>query len=197
MALTLVEGPKVEPLTLSDCKLQLKRGDITEEDTLINGLKQGVRERGEGATSRAFITQTWDDVRDGFPCDRSILIPKPPLQSVTYVKYYDTNGTLQTLDSSTIYQVEAPAGPRCARGQIALRYGQSWPSTQDRIDAVTIRFVCGYGDDPKAVPAMLKAAMLMDLAALYADRQNLIVEGSRVHRIYWNHRSHETQRRAA
>lgn len=197
MALSLVAAPSVEPVTLAETKLQLKRGDITEEDTLINGLRAAVRERAEMATNRAMLTQTWDDIRGGFPCDPFIVLAKPPLQSVTYVKYYDVNGTLQTLSSSTIYQVEAPAGQRCARGQIALRYGQSWPSTQDRIDAVQIRFVCGYGDEPADVPGMLKAAMLMDLAALYADRQNQIVEGSRVHQIYFRHRSHDTQRRAA
>lgn len=197
MALSLVEGPVVEPVTLADAKLQIKRGNISEEDTTINGLRQSVRERGERETERAFITQTWDQWLDVFPCDRFIEIAKPPLQTVTYVKYYDLNGTLQTLDADTVYHVSAPAGPRCRRGRVALRSGQSWPSTQDRIDAVVVRFICGYGTGPEHVPAQLKGAMLMDLAALYMDRANEIAEGSRVHKVYFSHKSFPTQRRAA
>jgi uncharacterized phiE125 gp8 family phage protein len=89
---------------------------------------RGVRDRAEGATDRAFLTQTWDYTRDGFPDDTVLELPKPPLQSVTHVKYLDTAGVEQTWPA-THYVVEAPAGGRCARGRIVLMTNVVWPTT--------------------------------------------------------------------
>ncbi len=196
MALTLITGPAVEPISLADAKLQVRRGDTTEDDAVLTWLRTAVRERAENATNRALITQTWDLVLDAFPNEDFIEVPKPPLQSITYVKYRDTSGVLQTWASSK-YVVEAPAGPRCRRGRLSLAYGEAWPVTYQQAGDVTIRFICGYGADLEDVPVLLKAAMLMDLAALYDDRSAGIVEGSRVHGIYRAHWSAPTQRRAA
>jgi uncharacterized phiE125 gp8 family phage protein len=54
-------------------------------------------------------------------------------------------------------------------GRIVLAYGKSWPSTYDEIQAVQIRFVCGYATAAD-VPAEIKLAILLKVAQLYEHR---------------------------
>ncbi len=199
--LTLVTAPETEPITLTEVRDQcLIPADVTDQDAHIsNILIPAVRDRAEAATGRRIITQTWDLVLDAFPDADYIEIPHPPLQSIESVKYRDATGTLQTWDASN-YVVEAPAGPRCRRGKLTLAFGVSWPSTYGQAGDVTIQFVCGYGDEASDVPALLKAAMLLDVATLYEHREN-IVTGTIVaelpataRQIYRSYFSHTTQR---
>lgn len=118
----------------------------------------GAREYGETFTHRAFITQTWDDKRRGFPSSgEAIWLPKPPLVSVTSVTYVDTNGATQTW-SASLYTVDAPAGPKARGGCLVPNYGESYPATRDQVNAVTIRFVAGYGA-ASTVPTLVKACL--------------------------------------
>lgn len=174
MSLSLATAPTSEPLALADAKAQiLISDDITDQDVYIETtLIPAVRDRAELATQRAMLPQAWDLVRDGFPVDGYLELPKPPLVSVTHVKYRDTAGVLQTWAASN-YVVEAPAGPRCRRGRLSLAYGVTWPSTYRQAGDVTVRFICGYAN-AASVPPLLKAAMLLDLATLYAQRENVV-----------------------
>jgi len=157
VSLSLVTAPAVEPVSLADAKGQL-RLSLADDDALITALIVAAREYVETFTHRALITQTWDDTRDAFPGDDVIWLPKAPLVSVTSVTYVDSNGATQTW-SSTLYTVDAPTGPKARVACIVPNYGQSYPSTRDVINAVTIRFVAGYGATATAVPASLKHAM--------------------------------------
>ena len=163
----------------------------TTEDPIITSLIAAVRERCEAATRRALITQTWDLILDRFPSGSVIEIPKPPLSStttgITHVKYYDTDGDQQTW-ASTNYDYDAPAGPRAARARLALSYGIDWPFTYGEIGDVQIRFIAGYGA-AAAVPYMLKVAMKMDLAALYAAREGEVALPPAVKAIYQSYKS--------
>lgn len=173
----------------------------TTADPILLQKLTAVRERGELATLRAFMPQTWDLLLDGPPACGYIEVPKPPLQTVSYIHYLDAAGVSQTWAASN-YVVQAPAGPRARRGRIALSPTGSWPTTNGQMGAITVRFVCGYAS-AAAVPALLKSAMLLDLATLYAQRENVItgtivaeLPGG-VHDMYWSYRSHPTQRVAA
>ena len=65
-----------------------------------------------------------------------------PLQAVSSVKYYDTNGTEQTL-ASTVYLVNTNGWQQ--PGTIERAPDESWPSIQgDRRLPITIRFNAGY-----------------------------------------------------
>lgn len=197
--LSLVTAPQQEPLTEAEVLQQIRMGP---PGTDVKLLIQATRERGEEATNRAWITQAWDLVLDEFPVCGYIEIPKPPLQSVSFLKYRDTTGTLQTWASSN-YIVEAPAGPRCARGRVSLAYGIAFPATYGQAGDITLRFVCGYGATPESVPAILRQAQLLDVATLFANPENVIKGtivaelpgGSKA--IYARHHSYPTQRRAA
>ena len=200
MALSIYAASTARPISESQVQAQIRNYNETSENICL--LIDAAVERGEQATNRAFTTQTWDLIEDGFPCDDFFEMPKAPLISVTHLKYRDTAGTLQTW-ASTNYIVTAPAGPRCARGRISLAHGITWPSTYGQAGDVQIRFVCGYGPSADDVPAILRAAMLMDAATLYANPEN-VIKGSSVAElpsgskdIYRAHHSYPTQRRAA
>ena len=201
MALTLITEPQGEPVTLEEAKQQVLQGLTVDDSYLGTILIPSARDRAELATGRALLTQTWDLVLDGFPCDSHIEIPKPPLQSVTHLKYRDNVGTLQTWATSN-YVVEAPDGPRCRRGRLSLAYGIVWPATYGQAGDVTVRFICGYGDADD-VPHLLKVGILMDVATLYAQRENAVIGTSTSpalygsSQIYWSFRSPATQKLAA
>lgn len=195
MSLTLVTEPAAEPLTLQDVKTHL-RVTIDDDDAYLATLIQVVRERCEAATRRTLITQTWDvfldqwPTWDGYhggqtfepvntllPAGGYVCLPKPPLQSVLFVKYVDLAGTVNTWDP-TNYLVDTPAGPRCARGRLSLGWVKVWPIIRPTANAVQIRIATGYGDDGSAVPAILRQAMLLDAGTLYETRE-AVLSGSR------------------
>lgn len=149
----------------------------TTLDPEMNALIGSSRRTAEEMSARAFITQTWELKADCFDelldPQGHIWIPKPPLISITHLKYIDTAGTEQTW-ASTNYTVDAPAGDLAECGRIARAYGIVWPSAREVINAVSVRFVAGYGA-AAAVPENIKSAMKLILGHLYANRESVIV----------------------
>ena len=132
----------------------------------------------DGVLGRALIDQTWDYVIDRFPCPAPhgpgwserlarLDLPLAPLQSVSSITYVDAAGASQPLDSSLF--AEKGVGD-WAGGYVVPAYGQSWPSTRDFPEAVTVRFVAGFGASASALPAALRAAALLLIAELYEQR---------------------------
>ena len=199
MPLSLVTAPTSEPLTLAQATKQTEtEGTTDHEPFLQDTVIPAARERCEGATRRQLVgPATWEWWLDGFPCERVIELPKPPLVAVSSVKYYDTAEVLQTFAASN-YIVQAFAGPKCRRGRLGLKETASWPTdVAVQIGAVVIRFTCGYGDAAK-VPPLLLQAMLMDVSTMFEFRENLLA-GSVVEipkgtaDIYRSFKSHGTQ----
>lgn len=145
----------------------------TTEDLEIIRWIDSAESKGQRISRRQFRTATYDLVRTGFPSCGYIELPKPPLQSVTSVKYLDTAGVLQTWAASN-YVVEAPAGDFAAHGTISLAYGITWPSTYAQAGSVQIRFVAGYGA-ASAVPSLLKDGMLIAVADRSAQRESVVI----------------------
>jgi uncharacterized phiE125 gp8 family phage protein len=165
MALALITAPTTEPVTLVEARQHLRIDDNVQDDVLSR-LISAARRRAEVHTRRALITQTWDLVLDFFPvCE--IQIPRPPLQSVTTVKYIDTSGVQQTLDP-LLYTVDTRTEP----GRVTPAYGESWPSVRDQYNAVEVRFVAGFGA-ATAVPEDIKAAILLMVGHLYEHREEV------------------------
>jgi len=147
-----------------------KAGPAVEND-LLNALITAARQYAEDFQRRAFVTQTWELWLDKFPDEDYIKIPLPPLQSVSSVKYYDTDDTEATFSSGD-YFVDIKSEP----GRVALNYGETWPTTTLRpVNGVCVTFVAGYGDAATDVPQKVRNAMLLLIGHLYEHRESVIV----------------------
>lgn len=170
--ISVVTPPQAEPISLAEAKWQAQIKHDDDDEWLETLAIPSARERAEHATWRQLITGTFALRLAGFPCERVLELPRPPLQRVTSITYLDHAGATQTFAAAN-YRVSAPAGPRARRGRIALVTGASWPTTADEIDAVTVLFEAGYGATGAAVPSQLKMAILRDVAGLYEQRETI------------------------
>jgi len=172
MPIKITIAPASEPVSLDEAKLHL-RVDGTDDDAWITRAIKAARMWCETRACAAFVTQTAELALERFPTapDReapAIVVPLPPLSTVTSVQYYDAQGVLQTLDASK-YQVDAVSQP----GRILPAPGTSWPATQSgRIDAVKVTFVCGVASDQ--VDPRVPQAILMLVGHWYEHRESFV-----------------------
>jgi uncharacterized phiE125 gp8 family phage protein len=164
MSVTLVTPPASEPVTLAEVKSQRNITDVYS-DTELTRLIAAVRSYVEGYTGRALITQTWDLFLNEF--EPGICIPMPVLQSVTTVKYTDTDGNQQTL-ADTEYTVVINEQP----GYIVPSYNNDWPDIRYVPEAVEIRFVAGYGAASTDVPEDLRNAIFLLLGLWHENTED-------------------------
>lgn len=175
MSLSLVTGATLLPHTIDEIKAHARvEDDQVDEDGLLMTYYRAALahlEGEDGILGRALLTQTWDLRMDRFPWSDSmpILVPLSPLASVTSITYTDTDGTSQTWAASK-YDVDANSEP----GRIVPSYGESYPATRDEIDAVTVRFVAGYGAARASVPEPIRLALLALTAHWYEERVPII-----------------------
>jgi uncharacterized phiE125 gp8 family phage protein len=172
MSLTIISAAAAEPITLAEARAQC-RIDGTDEDALLEIYIAAARGKAEHITGRRLITQTWRQTLDAFPASSDIRLEVPPVASIAQVQYVDTAGTLQTLAGSA-YVLDAATGPA---GWLLPADGTSWPSTDDVVNAVRIDIVAGYGAAGSAVPADLRAWLLLTVAYLYAQREAVDATG--------------------
>lgn len=205
MALKLTAAPSAEPfVAATDASLRqhlrLDTGD-TSQDVLIGVFVGQAREAAEQICRRAFITQSWLLTLDKFPAPGletssanwygpswgvgpgpltmvkpdgktqfEIVIPLPPLQTVDSIKYYDTDGVQQTL-SPSLYIVDNTSEP----ARVVPAVGMTWPSTQNRINAVEVRFTAGYDSTGVLLPSGVRAWMLLRIADLFENREAVVM----------------------
>lgn len=160
-----VTAPAAEPLTIDEAKLHL-RVDGTAENTLITSLITTARMMCEEQTWRALITQTWDLCLPRWT-HRAIVLPRPALQSVTYIKYTDAAGVEHTLDTSCLV-IDTNSTP----ARLTLKRDYDWPTDELQEGMpIVVRFVAGYGAAAANVPEPLKQGMRLVLGHLYANRE--------------------------
>lgn len=173
MITKVVTAPSVEPVTLSEVKDHL-RIDHTGHDTQLENLIQASREWIEAICGRSLVEQTRAVLYKGWPANNEFSLPFPPVQSVSSIKYTDTDGTTSTMSSddySTVLDdTDAP-------GKVVLGYSKSWPTaTLHHIEyPITIEYVCGYESDATQsptdyranIPENLKTAIKLDVERRY------------------------------
>lgn len=171
--LTLVTAPSATPVSLDEARAHC-RADSADDTMLQIYLDAAVAhvDGAEGVLGRCLVTQTWDYSLDCFP--QEIVVPLPTLASVTSVKYYDVDGVEQTISSSN-YIV---SGQR-----IVPVEHYDWPDVQpERPHPVTVRFVSGCGAAAD-VPAAIKAAILLLVGDMYANREPVPADMMAVRRL--------------
>jgi hypothetical protein len=194
MNITIITPPPFEPLSREDVYNQLRldaEGSPLShpDDALIDSYITTGREFVEKSTRRSLVQRTLRLSAAGFPVcvspwvyQRSLLpmrfqppqhiyLPRPPIVSVTSVKYFDIDNTLQTVDSSDYYLTDDEVPE--------LRFVRNFsaPTTYDRPDALRVEYVAGYapaGSPPSSradyvvnVPQSLVNAILASVTLLY------------------------------
>lgn len=139
-----VYRPTLEVITLDEAKKQCVV-DHTQYDTQFSVWTSDAREYVENILGQSLGQYTYDVGYDRFPCSSAewMYLPRPPVTSVTSVKYYDTADTEYTW-SSAEYQVDLSHFPP----RILPKDGFSWPSTVLRpLRGVVVRMVAGYAKE--------------------------------------------------
>lgn len=173
MPVKLITAPTKEPVTLQEAKDHL-RVAADDDDSIISEQIVSARMWVEGYLRRALFTQTWELYLNEFP--DCIELPYPPLQSVTWVKYIDSDGVEQTL-ATTEYSVHDQNEPAL----IVEAYSKTWPSIRDELNAVAVRYDAGW-DNVANIPSPIKAAILLLIGHLYEHREHAIA-GVQVHEL--------------
>ena len=160
----LVTAPIERPITLGDIK---RWGTIetNENDTLLMDALDDAIDYAQRYLNSQLVDATYAVYYDCF--DNVLCLPVQPVDSVTSIEYYDTENVLQTL-STDVYDVDTLG---IVPG-IVLKTNQTWPDTYDRIGAVKITYVAGYGGR-SAVPGSVKRAILMLLRQWDENRENV------------------------
>lgn len=168
--LELVTAPAALPITLAEVKAQL-RIEHDDDDVYINRLIDlgVVTVDANGVLGQPMISQTWAMWMSATPL-HEVAMPLGPVQSVTAVKYFDVNGSIQT-DTLSNYDIFG----RPMSKTIKPKSGFNWPVAQQRSDAIKIEFVAGYGDAASDIPDTIRHAMLMLIAYWYENRENELI----------------------
>lgn len=179
MALKLVTGATVNPISLEEAKEHLRVED-DDEDTLIELLIGAATKHSEKFMGRALYAQTWDLYVDQFPGEGDVYpdvikLPLSPLLDVVGVFYRDASDVEQEFAAAS-YLVDEASEP----ARLVLGNSGSWPTTRDGANAVRIRFRAGYVDNALspavgAVPDDIRSAILLYLGSLYAHRETVVI----------------------
>ena len=186
LRLTLTAAPARLPVELGEVRAQLRLDDDqTIEDALVAGIVRAAVEACECFTGRALITQTWTLVRDRWPGGsddvpiseglvegpdiqpsvRALMLPRPPLRSVTHVKTFDENDAESTWPPAN-YLVDTASQP----GRLVARTGRAFPTPGRAANGIEVLFVAGQGDAPGDVPMALRHGLLQLAAHMFEHR---------------------------
>ena len=175
MNLKIISGPTTEPVTLAEATLHLKVDSIAD-NSLITMLIKAARQSAENFTARALASQVLELILDDFSQEK-IVLPRPPVENVLWVKYRNSSGIEATVPSSD-YIAFVDADP----AEVVPAYCKSWPSfIPYPRGAVRIRYTAGYkpgSPNPELLlPEAIKEAILLSVGSWYENRQDLLARG--------------------
>lgn len=186
MSMKIVTPAAVDPVSKAEAKTHL-RVDFDTDDDYIESLITAATAWIENRTGRQLVSttlrQSWDTCPT-IPVNVTPLqllgglwIPgmevgplslmREPVQSVSWVKYYDADDTQQTVSSSTYWFDGDSTPPRVVPKT-------QWPAIHpSRPGAFQVQFVAGYGDAGDA-PEPLKLAVKWLVAHWYETREAVL-----------------------
>lgn len=178
MQLVLETAPENEPISTSELALHLRLDDyesVYEHDMELGSIIKAATIHVENITSRKLITQTWNYYFNAFPDEKYIKIPFGNLQSVSSVKYTDSDGDETTMTVSDDYIVEIN-GDQC--GRIVLPYSTSWPSfTAYPSNPIKVQFICGW-TSKNNLPDQYKSVIKLICSDLYENREGQVLSSN-------------------
>ncbi len=173
----LNSGPTIEPLDLEEIKKQ-RRFQSASIDTLFDVYNSAARQDFEEMTNLALITQTREFALDGVPGQREIQLGRAPVQSIVSITYDDADNVEQTWDASNYTLLPKRSGATgfetCpALSSVALVPNVCWPVTGCGLKSLRVRYVCGYGAAPGAVPEVIQYALFMYIGTAHKYGESL------------------------
>lgn len=167
MVLEKIAGAAELPVTLHEAKTHAKViGD--QENDLILGWMAAATEYCEQSVEGglSLISQQWRLTLPAWTVP--IVVPRPPLEAVVDIMYWDPDGSQQTLDVGAYRVLLSWKGP-------GLLYPvDQWPSHYARPDAISVAFTAGFGARAD-VPAIAKMAILKVVTEFYEQREDSVI----------------------
>ncbi len=164
LAPVLIQGPSQSVVSLEEIKDHCRVDAVINEfDEVLRSFVDAATRHVEKSLSAGLIEQTWAQSFSGFNC---LKLAVRPLASIVSVSYFDSNNAAQTLAAPNYTTVVTAAG-----AEIVTAYGQSWPSSAYRSDAVTVQYKVGVSSPTKVEPA-IKTAILLHAAMLFENRES-------------------------
>lgn len=150
------------PLTLGELRDHSRITDRASDQHLMATLLAATRYC-ETVQKRKYVLATYILRMDLFP--GVIVLPKPPLSSVTSIQYVDSSGNTQTLDDSK-YQADLTGDP----GRIMPAFGVgAWPVIRSVFNAVTVTYVAGYANQIQETRVTPTAVAVDDVFNIKVD----------------------------
>ena len=141
--------------------------DTTADDTIIDNLVAAATESCQIYTNQYFINTVVTQYSDNWKEFYSLY--KSPVSSITHIKYYDKDDSLQTLASSN-YILDDTYKP----ARIGIAVDGELPNLADRINAVQVKYTVGYGTASTDVPEGIRTAIILTVGNWYENRQSVI-----------------------
>ena len=163
-----VDGPAVEPVTLSDMKAYLRADDDPAQDDLIAGLVKAARLMVEASSRRILIAQRWRVVLDRWPPGGTIMLPLSPVMSIDALRVANADGTATEVPPEAYESDLLGDPPR------VVVSGAPEPGRPRH--GISIELRAGYGTSPEAVPATLKLAIRILVAHWFEHRGDVVGE---------------------
>lgn len=151
----------LQAASIEDARAQTRASECGDEDALLSALISAATQTASDRLQRALVPARYRLTLDAF--EPVILLSMPPILSVESVIYIDPDGRPQTLSPSD-YLVDAVSEP----GRLLPAPGQSWPATQDRVNAVEVTYSAGYSGGN--VPFPIKQWILLAVGDMYENR---------------------------
>ena len=165
--LVLKTAPTSTVISLSEAKAFLRiDSDYDDDNTYITSLINVATQVVEEFTRRRLITQTYNIFYDEFPPYIDLQIGE--VASVTHIKYYDEDNTLQTLATDQ-YDVDTRVRP----GRIYQSNTGDFPNTYERPNAIEVEFI--VGGSASDVPAPIVQAIYIIVGRYYENRQDVVM----------------------
>ncbi|RZS80650.1 head-tail connector protein [Pigmentiphaga kullae] len=161
MGIRLVAAAQYQPVPLALLKTQCHlEASFTAEDATLAVYLAAATDQCQQRIGRSIMLQTWQLDVDALIGE--IWLPWPDVMSLASAQYLDGSGNWQEIDAATY---------GLSDGRVRLVGGAQWPIGPGRFI-----YTAGYaaGDEATqqaAVPAGIKAWILLAAASLYANRE--------------------------
>ncbi len=180
MGISLITDAASLPVTLADITPELlSYAQSVENDATVTRKLYEATNYFQNQTCRQLISATWMQTFNDWPdptCDGffAFKINRVPLISIASVKYYDLNGTQQTVSASDYWPSTTCIPPIVAFKPTSF----IWPPLEiGRPDSIEVRYTAGYAN-AAAVPDAIKLAIKELAAYWYEQREAVVVSTS-------------------